>query len=286
MSRPAALTGACLLIGLLGIPVGLEGQRSRQDPALFSPQARVTVRPTLEIAALPVNDGSPGGREFLASALLPGTGQLLGDSGSRRGWVMLGVDLLLWSGFIWEGRAGRQDRTAYRDLAWDVARGRPSPRLEGDFEYYERMTKWAASGHYDVDGGTPGVQPETRLDTFNGDAWRLARALFLGGVEGETDSPAYQAALAYYENRAYSDAFLWDWTGAPARQGDFSGLIRESDDHLRRATWAVAGAIGNRVVSLLDLYITSRSNGTLGLNLQPGGSASAVQLSVRWSPAH
>ncbi len=275
------LAGAYLLIGLLAGADTLTGQV--QLPSRVSSA-------TINSAAQPVRlwaDGHrPAGREFLASALLPGTGQLLRDSDSRRGWAMLGLDLLLWSAFALEGRAGRRDRTAYRDLAWDVARNRPVPRLEGDFDYYERMTKWPSSGRYDADSGTSGVQPETRLDTFNGDAWRLARSLFLGGAVGDFDSPAYEAALAFYRDRAYSDAFQWDWSGSPASQNEFSGLIRASDDHLRRATWAVAGAIGNRVVSLLDLYITSRSNGTLGLRMQPEASSNAVLLSIRWTPAH
>lgn len=196
---------------------------------------------------------------------------------------MLGVDLALWSAYALEGRAGRRDRKAYRDLAWNVARPHGLPRVEGDFDYYERMTHWQASGTFDSDPGIPGVQPETRTDTFNGDAWRLARALFLSGAEPDPGAPGYADALNYYQGRAYPDELLWDWSGAPGSQTEFSGLIRSSDDHLRRATWAVAGAIGNRFVSLLDLFITARTGGALNVRLEPGMDQ-AVLLSVRWAP--
>lgn len=197
---------------------------------------------------------------------------------------MLGLDLMLWSAFALEERAGNRDRDRYRDLAWTAARDQGQLRVEGDFNYYERMTQWIASGAFDADALTPGIQPETRLETFNGDAWRLARSLFLGGAAGDPDAPGYGVALEYYAGRAYPKALLWDWSGAQSDQAVFKGLIRSSDDHRRRATWAVAGAIGNRVVSFLDLYISSRSGGRLGMDLEPDRGRSA-RLSIRWLPS-
>ena len=147
------------------------------------------------------------------------------------------------------------------------------------------MGKWLSSGVFDRDATLPGVQPETRTDTFNGDAWRLARALFLEGGEGAPGTPEWDAAVAWYGDRAYGDAFLWDWTGESASRDRFLDLIDTSDDHMRRAGWAVAAAVGLRVVSVLDLWVASRSGGRAGMDLRarPDGRLDA---SVRWTPSH
>lgn len=210
---------------------------------------------------------SPALDRLLLTALVPGTGQLL--EGRGRGWVLLGADLLAVGGWWFERSAGHDDADAYRELAWRVARGGAGRVIGGEFEYYERMAKWTRSGAFDAVPNAPGIQPETRLDTFNGDAWRLARNLFLEGGEGTPGSPEWDAAVAWYAERAYAGDRRWDWSDAPDERAAFRALIDRSDDHLRRAGWAATVAIGLRVVSVIDLFVAERSDGRLRLRAHP-----------------
>lgn len=218
-----------------------------------------------------------------ASLLVPGAGQLL--SGQRRGWVYLAVEALVWTGFAVERSRGLDDRRAYRDLAWTVARGGTGQRVDGDFNYYERMGRWSRSGSFDRDPAAPGVQPETDPATFNGDAWRLASAIFLGGGPPDPGAPGYENAVAYYRDRAYGDAFLWDWTAALDSQDRFRDLIDDSDGHLRNATLILGGAVANRVFSTLDVLLSRRVGRETSLRLVPetgpGRSGSRALFTLR-----
>lgn len=241
-----------------------------------SPSAAQTV-PTASGA------GDGGLRDLGASLVLPGLGQRL--RGEARGWVYLAAEAGLW--IVWVDQRGdaRADRRAYRDLAWAVARGGPTPRVDGDFGYYERLTRWTRSGAFDRTPGVPGLQPETDPATFNGDAWRLARSLFWNGADTPPDPAAETAALDFYRDRAYEDDLRWDWGGVSEAQARFRRLIRSSDDAFGRARLAVGGLVANRFLSVVDVWISSRAPGATRIRMLPGRSGPAVipQLVVSWS---
>ncbi|MDT8340253.1 MAG: hypothetical protein RQ751_01960, partial [Longimicrobiales bacterium] len=186
------------------------------------------------------------------------------------GWGYLALEALIWTGFALERGRGHSDRTAYRDLAWRTARGAAGERVDGDFTYYERMSLWDRSGAFDADPATPGVQPESDPATFNGDAWRLAANIFLGGRPGDRDAPGYGQALAFYRERAYGEAFLWDWTGHGESQMRFRDLIERSDDHLRNASLILGGAVLNRLASGLDALLSNRTGVPTSVRLETG----------------
>lgn len=220
------------------------------------------------------------------SALLPGAGQYALDQ--KRSWAYLAIEAVGLVFYV-DRRASAADlRTGYRDLAWSEARLRSSPRMEGDFEYYERMTKWLASGAFDVDPGAPGVQPETDPATFNGDAWGLARQIFIpDGMTVPESDPRYQRALEYYRGRAYGTEFLWDWTGKEAEQQEFGALIRRSDDHFRQATNLLGLLFANHVVSSVDAFVSARARRASlrsGFVATPGGLGwtARVEVAVPW----
>jgi hypothetical protein len=205
----------------------------------------------------------------VASLVLPGAGQLLEER--RRGWVYLALEGAVWTVWGLERHQGRSDRERYRDLAWEVARQGSGARVDGDFEYYERLARWERSGAFDQDPVRPGIQPETDPSTFNGDAWALALDIFGGGgTPPQPGEPAYEAALAFYAERAYGEAYLWDWTGAPASQDRFGSLIESSDDHFRRASLWLGGALLNRVVSALDAVLAAQTRARASLAVHPG----------------
>lgn len=192
----------------------------------------------------------------LLSAALPGAGQHV--LARDRKWIFLAVEVIGWAWYVDRRLAGAEYRDRYRDFAWDEARIQAGPRVDGGFDYYEAMSKWARSGVFDRDSSAPGIQPELDATTFNGSVWMLASGIFLppGQPPPESD-PSYRRALQYYVERAYSDEFLWDW-GPSGGQQEFADLIRASDRRFQRATTVLGAVFVNHLVSAIDAYLTAR----------------------------
>ena len=225
------------------------------------------------------------------SLLLPGWGQK--TLGQRR-WIGYAlVEAALWAFWI-DRRAGGADfRGQYRDLAWNQSRVRSGPRVDGDWEYYERLSNWTRSGGFDTDAEAPGIQPEEDPTTYNGWIWGLARGLFFStGQPATPDDPAYARALAYYEERAYATAYLWDWTGKEPQLNEFKDLIDRSDQRFRQATAAMGAVIANHLLSSADGFLSSKASRPMGIRMMPdpfaGGSRWTMTLhvgGVRWAAA-
>ncbi|MDH3271958.1 MAG: hypothetical protein OEN56_11520 [Gemmatimonadota bacterium] len=279
-----------LVAGLVLVLVGLADplwaqQRSVAEPTGVRLPAPALPRSPLTAPAPAQEPTSVApGAAALASALLPGTGQHL--LGQDRRWVYLGLEALGWIGYFERRSAGGDLRDQYRDFAWERARIRSGQRLDGDFDYYETMTKWTRSGAYDSDPGSAGLQPEADGSTFNGSIWALAQQLFIptGVTVPETD-PRYQRALEYYGSRAYGQEFLWDWTGTGSAQDDFGGLIRSSDDRFRQATNVLGLVLANHLVSTIDAFVSARAGGaSFGSQFVPApGTGSLMWLTrIEW----
>lgn len=213
------------------------------------------------------------------SLIVPGTGQLA--MARRRGWAYLAGEVVGWVLYVNQRRSGAGFRDRYRDLAWEAARVAEGPRVDGDFEYYERMTQWRSSGGFDRNPGTPGVQPETDPSTFNGAIWDRARALFgVSGNGANPSDPSYRAALDYYADRAYDESFLWDWTGQGELRERYAAFIEESDDRFRNATVILGALMANHLVSAVDALITTRG---ISVELAPEATRrDSWELRMRW----
>jgi hypothetical protein len=213
-------------------------------------------------------------RALLLSAALPGMGHHI--TGQRRWAGYLIVDALSWAAFAESRRRGSGLEEAYRDLAWVAARNRIQPRRDGAWQYYEELVKFGASGALDADPDREGVQPETDPSTHNGSIWALAVDLFLpGGVE-EEGGVAYNRALEYYLRRGIPPEFAWDWKdNAPARTS-YRTLINASDRERRRSVGYAGVLLANRVLSVVDLYVISRTGRNMGIQ---------ERLQAQWDPA-
>lgn len=221
----------------------------------------------------------------LLSLALPGAGQHV--LRQDRKWLYLALEVAGWAFWAQRRASARDYRDRYRDFAWERGRIQSGQRLDGDFEYYETLTKWSRSGSFDLDPGSAGVQPELDPSTYNGSIWSLATGLYLppGPPPPETD-PAYESALAYYQERAYGADQLWDWTAAPGDRQELARLIGASDDRFGQATTILGAVIANHLFSAADAYLSARGRaGPARLRIYPGdgfggGGGWLVVLSV------
>jgi hypothetical protein len=195
----------------------------------------------------------------------------------------LAGEVWAWVQYLERRREGRNLQDRYRDLAWLVARRVSSgPRVDGNFEYYESMTKFQASGAYDIDPDELGVQPEPDPETFNGSMWALAREIFFlddPDAPVEIGSDQYKKALRYYLSRAYAPELAWNWSDNALQQAEFSHLIQESDENLRRSTTMVGVILANHLLSSVDALVSGRL-------LQERSQEPLIELSLLPGPFH
>jgi hypothetical protein len=203
---------------------------------------------------------------FLASALVPGAGQF--RMGQGRWVAYVGIEAWAWINWMDARNEANDLETQYRDLAWSVARrvgvGR---RADREFEYYEAMGTYPASGSFDSDPALAGIQPEQDTSTFNGDVWELARLIFFpaGGDSIPPTEDARAAALDYYERNAIEPQFAWSWGSNQLEREHFRTLIRQSDEAARAGTTILGVILVNHVVSAIDALITARLRGPDGV---------------------
>ncbi len=203
---------------------------------------------------------------FLASAVAPGAGQF--RMGQGRWVAYLGIEAWAWINWMDTRNEANDLERQYRDLAWSVARrvgvGRRDDR---EFEYYEAMGTYPASGSFDADPALAGIQPEQDTSTYNGDVWELARLIFLpaGGDSVPPNDGAHSAALDYYERNAIEPQFAWSWGSNQLEREHFRTLIRQSDEAARAGTTLLGVILVNHVVSAVDPLITARLRGPDGV---------------------
>ncbi len=242
-----------LVAGAAAVSAPLTAQtptRSRDDPAaLFT-----------RIPSLSADDADhrPGWIGPLASAVVPGSGQLM--SGAPRGAIYLVAEVFLITKYANSRSEAHREQDRYLDLAFEVARSAFAPsQRDTAFEYFEQMTKFVESGPFDVDPG-PGFAPPTDEQTFNGTQWRLARETFFGDPDSPPDpsSPEYQQAIQFYRSRAIGPDYRWSWRDNPLEYDTFRQAIRKSDDAFQRSTVQIGLVLANHLISTIDAFISER----------------------------
>lgn len=262
---------------ILPEPQGLRWEWDGADQ--WNPPGAPSLRPS-PFSTTQSPPGAPSlGVATALSTVLPGAGQYY--LGQRRAWLYLALEAA--GVYLWMDRrsAGADLRDGYRDFAWEEARLQVDPRRDGDFDYYETMSKWQRSGAFDTDPIASGIQPETDPGTFNASIWSLASRLFLG-APGAPDQAAMDRALEYYVERAYPTDQLWDWDMSPDGRERFGELIAESDDRFRQATNVLGVVIANHLVAAIDAFVSARG---LGESVELRFAPTAVPAGVRWHAA-
>jgi hypothetical protein len=197
----------------------------------------------------------------VASLLVPGSGQLIG--GRDRGVVYLAAEVWFLARALALSQQGRREKAQLLTLAYDVARQPFGPAFsDGPWKYYETMSEWVESGAYNL-AGPNGFQPPTDTLTFNGALWLLARRNFLVNPDSipATSDPAYQAAVRFYRQRAYGDAYRWSWKDARIEMDVYRQKIKNSDNDFRQATNYLGAVVLNHLASAVDAFITLRVGG-------------------------
>ena len=195
----------------------------------------------------------------LASLLFPGSGQLLAQR--DRGAVYLAVEVWFVARALAWGQQGRQLRSQFQTLAFDVARQPFTPtRIDGPWDYYETMSHFVESGAYNASTVPGGFAPETDTLTFNGAMWLLARRNYFTDTDSipPVNDPRYQAALAFYRQRAFPDAFRWSWKDARLEMDVYRQTIHDSDNAYRAATNYLGAILANHLSSFVDAFIAAR----------------------------
>ncbi len=193
-----------------------------------------------------------------SSAVIPGAGQAM--LGSRRAIVYAAAEVAGLVAYSIQERDGNRQRDQYRDLSRSVARAQFTPDgPTGDWDYYERMEKFAASGAFDaVPGG--GIDPQTDLTTYNGSMWLLARQTYWRDPNSPPapSSAEYQSALAFYTKRAVPNEMRWSWLGSAQGYQQYKHAIAGSNSAFKRAEQTVGLVVANHILSAVDTFVSVR----------------------------
>ena len=273
---------ALLLVACVAAAAGAQRRQDASVAPLATARAGDSVRAGLTAPSVPHEEPIRSRRTLwapVASAIVPGAGQAM--LRQDRFVAYLAVETFALIRYRADIAEGRRQRRAYRALARDVARAWFSTsRPDGDFEYYERMQHWIESGVYDLEPGGD-LQPETDPSTFNGAAWLLARETYWEDPQTPppTDSPAFQAAMEFYQERAIRPEFRWSWRNAQLEQDLFARSISRSNAAFRRSVQDLGIIIANHALSTVDAYVTLR----LRISRPPGEPA-RIEATLPWAP--
>lgn len=194
----------------------------------------------------------------LASALIPGAGQAV--MRQKRSALYLAFEAAGIGFYVSQNRDGNRQRDRYREISRTVARAAFSPDgPQGDWDYYERMEKYTASGAYDaVPGG--GIDPETNSESYNGAMWLLARQTYWRdpNIPPAQSSEEYRQALNFYSKRAVPAELRWSWIGSQDDFKRYRSAIAGSNAAFRNAEQTASLIIANHFLSAVDAYVSVR----------------------------
>ena len=272
-----ASRGLAVLLPVLALAPPARAQSPESAPAVAA-----DTTPSVVPAALKVPLWQRPWVRPVASLLVPGAGQLLG--GRDRGLIYLAAEVWFAARPLALYSQARRERDHFITLGYDVARAPFNPiRLGAPWEYYEAMSHWVESGVFSL-GGPGAIRPETDTLTYNGAMWLLARRNYLvnpDSIPPGTD-PSYQAAIAFYERRAFTVGYQWSWRNARLEMDTYAQTIRGSDNDYRAATNYLGAILLNHLASAVDALITFRVAGGSVLP-RTGVSGSPPSYYLIWS---
>lgn len=192
---------------------------------------------TLVVGVLPSDAAGPRGEKSLKKALLfsliiPGGGQVyMGHK--ARAEAMFASEAAVWTSFAVFRVQGRMREDNYKE----TARLSAGVEREMDEYYYKMLAYYPSSDYYNVDV-----------------MWE-ARQRF-------PDDRAKQ--MEYFEAEGYFGEDAWEWDSLE-RMDDYARVRTLSRQSYRRATLTTGFAVLNRMISMIDVYLSHRlGDDTLG----------------------
>ncbi|MEO7998385.1 MAG: hypothetical protein ABI852_13125 [Gemmatimonadaceae bacterium] len=260
--QPANSTRGNLMV----LPVAFSGRR---------PIAHALIAPAATVSLLkPVDKPSPSPWYApFASLTVPGSGQALLKQQRSVAYLAAEVFLVL--------RAVRADhdksaaRAEYQRLAAEVARaGFGSDHPVGDWDYYEILEKFPASGAYNM-AAAGKFTPESDTLTWNGRVWLRARQLFWDSPDNPPteSSPEYQRALDRYQKDALQGGFQFSWREQNGVRNEYILSVADANRSTQKVVSTLGFLAANHLASFVDAYITVR--------LRRFGGAGLVGASIK-----
>ncbi len=204
----------------------------------------------LLVSLVPAAPTSNRGLATLASAALPGSGQMM--LGSRgRGEALLWLDgaiWALWAGFSWYGASHEQDARLY------AAREAGALIGSGDPQYFRALERYDNAAEY------------------NEDVRREARDRYPDDPEAQQD---------YYESRGYFDEMAWNWSSDSARF-DYWETRKAARAATLNAGFALGGLLLNRLASVVDCAFFIKDPSERRVDIGPGSTFASVELRYRF----
>jgi hypothetical protein len=205
------------------------------------------------VVGTPVEKPKPSrrGGAILATAVLPGTGQMLLGS-SRRGEAVLWVDgalWALWGGFTWYSSAREHDARLFaaRECGADLSMNEP--------RYYRALERYS------------------NADLYNEDVRRDARDAY-------PDDPVRQHE--YYQAQGYFGAQAWNWSSDSSRF-DFWATRKSGRTAALRAQFAAGALLLNRLVSIVDCaFFCKEPQARSRVEFQPGETEPGIKVCYRF----
>lgn len=170
-------------------------------------------------------DGKSLKKALLLSLMLPGAGQqYLGNTGRAR--MMFVAEAGVWSAFAGFKIQSRMREDRYKEMA-ELFAGVSGERSD---DYYLAIAHYMSS------------------EEFNIDVMREARFRFPEDRDKQ---------IEYFEGNGYFGEDAWQWE-TTERRLDFRTTRTASRDSERRAVLTTGFAVLNRVISMIDLYLSFR----------------------------
>ena len=165
------------------------------------------------------------GKALMLSLAMPGAGQqYLGNTGRAR--LMYVSEATVWAAFAGFRIQGAMREDRYKEMAELYA----GVSDEMDDDYYLALAHYMSSEDYNID------------------VMREARLLYPDDRDRQ---------LAHFEENGYFGAEAWAWNNPAARE-DFMLTRTRSRESYRRAVLTTGFAVLNRVVSMIDVYLSYR----------------------------
>ena len=212
-------------------------------------------------------------KAFIYSLLLPGAGELYGDS-KLKAAAFLSMEALFWVSYFHYDGKGDDKKTEYRlyaDQNWDEGKYRDSLI----YTYFTESNPNTPNNLLDyvvAEGDTlTFFNYQSRVDEIKGNEeiiYNMEESLSVVDREsnqyGFTHHSVNISDNEYYENIGKYNQFAWGWgeyQGSPllALRSAYLDMRQDANSLYDKAKWSVVASMANHIISAIDAALTVKS---------------------------